>query len=66
MSEFDFSDFLDALDGESFEERPVSVEEFVTSKDFLGLPPLSEYQYQMINASTLIIIVSLQKSKLRL
>ena len=27
MSEFDFSDFLDALDGESFEERPVSVEE---------------------------------------
>ena len=52
MSEFDFSDFLDALDGESFEERPVSVEEFVTSKDFLGLPPLSEYQYQMINAST--------------
>ena len=52
MSEFDFSDFLDALDGESFEERPVSVEEFVTSKEFLGLPPLSEYQYQMINAST--------------
>lgn len=52
MSEFDFSDFLDALDGESFEERPVSVEEFVTSKEFLGLPPLSEHQYQMINAST--------------
>ena len=52
MSEFDFSDFLDALDGESFEERPVSVEEFVTSKEFLGLPPLSDYQYQMINAST--------------
>jgi hypothetical protein len=48
----DFSDFLEALEEDAFEERPVSIEEFVTSKDYLGLPPLSEYQYQMIKAST--------------
>ena len=48
----DFSDFIDALAGEEFEENPVQIEQFVTSKDYLGLPPLSEYQYQMIKAST--------------
>jgi len=48
----DFSDFLGALEEDAFEETPVEIEEFVTSKDYLGLPPLSEYQYQMIKAST--------------
>jgi hypothetical protein len=48
----DFSDFIDALEGDEFSEKPASLEEFVTSKDYLGLPPLSEYQYQMIRAST--------------
>ena len=48
----DFSDFLGALEEDAFDENPVSIEEFVTSKDFLQLPPLSEYQYQMIKAST--------------
>ena len=48
----DFSAFLDALDSDEFEERPVSIEEFVTSKDYLSLPPLSEYQYTMLRAST--------------
>ena len=48
----DFGDFLDALSGDEFEERPVSLEEFVTSKKYLGLPPLSEYQYTMLKAST--------------
>jgi hypothetical protein len=48
----DFSDFLEALEEDAFEEVPVSIEEFVTSKDYLGLPPLSSYQYQMIKAST--------------
>lgn len=43
---------MDVLDGDEFEERPVDIEEFVTSKDFLGLPPLSHYQYTMIKAST--------------
>jgi hypothetical protein len=45
-----FDDILDMLGGEDFEERPVPIEEFVTSKDFLGLPPLSEYQYTAIRA----------------
>ena len=48
----DFDVFLDALEGDEFDEKPASLEEFVTSKNYLGLPPLSEYQYQMIRAST--------------
>jgi hypothetical protein len=48
----DFSDFLGALEEDAFEEIPVEIEEFVTSKDYLALPPLSGYQYQMIKAST--------------
>ena len=46
----DFSAFLEALEEDAFEEKPVDIEEFVT--DYLGLPPLSEYQYTMIKAST--------------
>jgi hypothetical protein len=41
-----FEDMLDLLGGDEFDERPVALEEFVTSEDFLGLPPLSEYQYR--------------------
>jgi hypothetical protein len=48
----DFSDFLEALEEDFFEETPVEIEEFVTSKEYLGLPPLSDYQYMMIKAST--------------
>jgi hypothetical protein len=48
----DFRDFLEALEEDAFEEQPVDIEEFVTSKDYLALPPLSDYQYQMIKAST--------------
>ena len=48
----DFNDFLDVLEDDEFEERPVSIEEFVTSKDFLNLPPLSENQYTMLRAMT--------------
>ena len=48
----EFTDFLDALADDVFEETPVDIEEFVTSKAFLGLPPLSENQYLMIKAST--------------
>lgn len=47
-----FDDFLSALDENVFEDTPVGIEEFVTSKNYLYLPPLSEYQYQMIRAST--------------
>ena len=52
MSTIDFSAFTDALEGDEFSEKPATIEEFVTSKDYLGLPPLSEYQYTMIKAST--------------
>jgi hypothetical protein len=45
-----FEDMLDLLGGDEFDERPVTLEEFVTSEDFLGLPPLSEYQYTSIRA----------------
>jgi len=48
LSEFD--DFLGLLDGDEFEEKPVLIEEFVMSKEFLSLPPLSDYQFQMIKA----------------
>jgi hypothetical protein len=48
----DFSAFLDALQGDEFSETPVTIEEFVTSKNYLGLPPLSELQYTSIKAST--------------
>ena len=44
----DFSDFLGALEEDAFDENPVSIEEFVTSKEYLNLPPLSEIQYQLI------------------
>lgn len=49
---FDFNDILNILDGEDFQERPVGVEEFVQSEDYLGLPPLSDNQYTLIRAST--------------
>lgn len=46
--ELDFSDFIGALDEDEFEELPVSVEEFVYSKDFLGFPKLSFYQLEIV------------------
>ena len=49
---FDFADIIDILDGEEFEEKPVELDEFVTSDQYLGLPPLSEYQYMLIRASS--------------
>lgn len=47
MSDF-FLEAFNALSGDEFAERPVEIEEFVTSDKFLNLPPLSDYQYQMI------------------
>ena len=49
---FEFSDLIDILDGEEFDERPVELRTFVTSPDYLGLPPLSEYQYALIEKSS--------------
>lgn len=47
-----FNDIFNALSGEDFEEKPVEIETFVTSEDFLHLPPLSDLQYQMIRAGS--------------
>lgn len=47
-----FLEAFNAVSGNDFEEKPVMIEEFVTSDKFLGLPPLSEYQYQMIRAGS--------------
>ena len=49
---FDFSDLIDILDGEEFEEKPVDLPTFVTSPDYLGLPPLSVHQYELIEKSS--------------
>ena len=49
---FDFNDLIDMLDGEEFEERPVDLRTFVTSPDYLGLPPLSDHQYTLIEKSS--------------
>lgn len=43
---------LNAASGEDWDEVPVKIEEFVTSPDFLGLPPLSPLQYQIIKAAS--------------
>ena len=48
MTTIDFSDFLEALDENPFEEMPVDAKTFITSKDYLGLPELSEYQYTLV------------------
>jgi len=50
--DLNFSDLIDILDGEEFEERPVDLRTFVTHPDYLGLPPLSEYQYTLIEKSS--------------
>jgi hypothetical protein len=52
MSDIDFSDFMEVLSGDLFEEKPVTIEQFVVDEYYLGLPPLSEYQYTMIRAMT--------------
>jgi len=44
----DLSDFLEALDENQFEEKPVDVRTFVKSKDYLNMPELSEYQYTLV------------------
>ena len=50
--EFNFNDLIDLLDGEEFEEKPVDLKTFVQSPQYLGLPPLSEYQYRLIEKSS--------------
>lgn len=48
MGEFD--DFLSILDDSPFEEMPVDVHTFVEGKEYLGLPPLSDIQYDIVES----------------
>lgn len=50
--EFNFDDLIDILDGEEFDERPVDLKTFVTDKNYLGLPDLSDHQYTLIEKSS--------------
>lgn len=50
--DLNFNDLIDILDGEEFDERPVDLRTFVTSPNYLGLPPLSDYQYTLIEKSS--------------
>lgn len=43
----DFSDVFEALEENNFLESPVDIRTFTTSRDYLGLPPLSEFQYTL-------------------
>ena len=52
LMDLNFNDLIDILDGEEFDERPVDLQTFVTSPDYLGLPPLSSYQYMLIEKSS--------------
>ena len=49
---FDFTDLIDMLDGEEFDEKPVDLKTFVRSPEYLGLPELSDYQYTLIEKSS--------------
>ena len=45
-----FNDFFEALQDNNFEETPVDTKTFVEHPDFLGQPPLSDLQYDMVQA----------------
>jgi len=49
---FEFTDLIDMLDGEEFDEKPVDLRTFVRSPEYLGLPELSDYQYTLIEKSS--------------
>ena len=45
-----FNDFFEALKDNQFDEIPVDVKTFVESLDYLGQPPLSSIQYDIVEA----------------
>ena len=45
-----FNDFLEVLKENHFEEKPVDAKTFVESSDYLGQPPLSAVQYDIVEA----------------
>ena len=46
----DFADFSEVLKSNHFEETPVDAKTFVESPDYLGQPPLSDIQYDIVEA----------------
>ena len=45
-----FDDFLEALTDSNFEEMPVDAKTFVEGEAYLGQPPLSQVQYDIVEA----------------
>jgi len=45
-----FDEFLEVLKNNNFEEIPVDAKTFVEGEDFLGQPPLSDIQYDIVEA----------------
>jgi hypothetical protein len=45
-----FNEFLDALENNPFEETPVDAKTFVEGEDYLNQPPLSDVQYDIVEA----------------
>jgi hypothetical protein len=45
-----FNDFLEVLKENHFETKPVDVKTFVESSEYLGQPPLSSIQYDIVEA----------------
>jgi hypothetical protein len=45
-----FNDFLEALQDDNFEETPVDARTFVEGEAYLGQPPLSDIQYDIVEA----------------
>jgi len=45
-----FSDFFEVLKADNFAESPVNAKTFVEGEDYLGQPPLSETQYDIVEA----------------
>jgi hypothetical protein len=45
-----FDDFLEALKSDAFAEIPVDAKTFVEGEDYLNQPPLSEVQYDIVEA----------------
>ncbi len=45
-----FDDFLEALKSDNFAERPVDAKTFVEGEEYLGQPPLSQVQYDIVEA----------------
>ena len=45
-----FNEFFEVLKNNNFEELPVDAKTFVEGADYLGQPPLSDVQYDIVEA----------------